>query len=115
MFSEVNIIAREEENVLLAPSEGEADGATWVVKDGRARKQPVTVGIRDLLRVQILSGLGEGDAVIVEGQDKLSEGARVVATVKAADKMKPLPDTTFASQGSYQLPRTYLVSFGARF
>lgn len=28
---------------------------------------------------------------------------------------KPLTDTTFASQGSYQLPRTYLFSFGARF
>lgn len=28
---------------------------------------------------------------------------------------KPLSDTTFTTQGSYQLPRTYLVSFGARF
>ncbi|HSP13626.1 MAG TPA: carboxypeptidase regulatory-like domain-containing protein [Thermoanaerobaculia bacterium] len=28
---------------------------------------------------------------------------------------KPLSDTTFATQGSYQLPRTYLFSFGARF
>lgn len=28
---------------------------------------------------------------------------------------KPLTATTFANQGSFQLPRTYLVSFGARF
>lgn len=28
---------------------------------------------------------------------------------------KPLSDTTYTTQGSYQLPRTYLVSFGARF
>jgi hypothetical protein len=28
---------------------------------------------------------------------------------------KPLTDTTFSAQGSYQLPRTYLYSFGVRF
>ncbi|APR85119.1 efflux transporter, RND family, MFP subunit protein [Minicystis rosea] len=98
MSAEVNIIAREESGVLLAPSESETDGVVWVVKGGRARKQSVNVGIRDLLRVQILSGLDEGDAVVVEGQDKLSEGARVAATVKPADKLKPLPDQNQPAQ-----------------
>jgi multidrug efflux pump subunit AcrA (membrane-fusion protein) len=98
MSAEVNIIAREEEGVLLAPSEAEADGAVWVVSDGRAHKRPVTVGIRDLLRVQIMSGLTEGDLVVAEGQDKVSEGARVAATVKPADKLKPLPDTSQPGQ-----------------
>lgn len=98
MSAEVNIIAREEEGVLLAPSESEADGNVWVVKGGRAHKQAVTVGIRDLLRVQILSGLGEGEEVVVEGQDKLSEGARVAATVRAADKKKPMPDQSQPAQ-----------------
>jgi HlyD family secretion protein len=98
MSAEVNIIAREEEGVLLAPSEAETDGNVWVVKGGRAHKQPVTVGIRDLLRVQILSGLGEGEEVVVEGQDKLSEGARVATTLRAADKLKPLPDASQPGQ-----------------
>jgi HlyD family secretion protein len=98
MSAEVNIIAREEDGVLLAPSEAEADGAVWVVKGGRAHKQPVTVGIRDLLRVQILSGLGEGDEVVVEGQDKIAEGARVATTLRPADKLKPLPDASQPNQ-----------------
>jgi hypothetical protein len=60
----------------------------------------VTLGIRDLLRVQILTGLAEGDQVVVEGQDKLSEGARVAAKVRAADKMKPVPDQSQPAQTS---------------
>src|SRR6185312_16727139 len=76
MSAEVNIIAREEEGALLAPSEAEAEGSVWTVRDGRAQRQPVTVGIRDLLRVQITSGLAEGDLVLVEGQDKVKPGAR---------------------------------------
>jgi multidrug efflux pump subunit AcrA (membrane-fusion protein) len=98
MSAEVNIIAHEEEGVLLAPSEAEADGAVWLVRDGRAHKQPVTIGIRDLLRVQILGGLDEGASVVVEGQDKLAEGARVTATLRAADKLKPMPDASQPSQ-----------------
>jgi multidrug efflux pump subunit AcrA (membrane-fusion protein) len=100
MSAEVNIIARTEEGVLLAPSEAEAEGAAWLVKDGRAHRQQVVVGIRDLLRVQILSGLGEGDLLVVEGQDKIAEGARVAASVRAPDKMKPMPDQTQPGQTS---------------
>jgi hypothetical protein len=35
--------------------------------------------------------------------------------VKGPNFGKPLTPTTLATQGSYTLPRTYLVSFGARF
>jgi multidrug efflux pump subunit AcrA (membrane-fusion protein) len=94
MSAEVNIIAREEEGALLAPSEAEAEGSVWTVKDGRAQRQPVAVGIRDLLRVEVKSGLAEGDLVIVEGQDKVRPGTKVVATPRADDKLRPLPDTT---------------------
>ena len=78
--------------------EAEAEGAVWVAKGGRAHKQAVTVGIRDLLRVQVLTGLAEGDEVVVEGQDKLAEGARVAAVTKPADKMKPVPDQSQPNQ-----------------
>jgi HlyD family secretion protein len=100
MSAEVNIIAREVNDVLLAPSEAESDGAVWVVEGNRARKRTIEVGIRDLLRLQVLSGLSEGDPVVVDGQDKLKEGARVSVTVRPADKMKPLPDTSQPNQTS---------------
>ncbi len=100
MSAEVNIVSREVEGALLAPSEAEADGAVWQVVGGRAHRQAVTVGIRDLLRVQILSGLAEGDLVVVDGQDKITEGTRVSATVHAADKRKPMPDQSQPNKGS---------------
>lgn len=100
MSAEVNIIAREEENVLLAPSEAESDGSVWLVKEGRAQKQAVKVGIRDLLRLQVLSGVAEGDLVVVDGQDKLKDGARVATTIRPADKFKPLPDASQPGQNA---------------
>ncbi len=99
MSAEVNIIASEKEGALLAPSEAEEGGMVWVVKDGRAHHQAITVGIRDLLRVEATSGLGEGDLVVVQGQDKIAEGKRVKVSEKPADKLAPLPDQTQPASG----------------
>ena len=49
---------------------------------------------RDPLRVEVLSGLAEGDLVIVEGRDRLREGARLRVSESAPDKFEPMPDTT---------------------
>lgn len=92
MTAEVNVIAGERPGVLLAPTDAIADGALWVVRDGRARRQPVTAGLRDLLRVEIKTGVAEGDQVVVSQQDKLAEGKRVTPTVRPADKLTPIPD-----------------------
>jgi multidrug efflux pump subunit AcrA (membrane-fusion protein) len=94
MTAEVNILAQEKDGALLAPSAAEAEGSVWVVAGDRAAKRAVQVGIRDLLRVEVEDGLAEGDLVVVDGQDKLSDGARVRPTVKPADKLAPLPDRT---------------------
>lgn len=100
MSAEVNIISHEKDGVLLAPSESEAGGAVWVVQGGRAHKQPVTVGIRDLLRVEITSGVSEGDQLVIEGQDKIEERSRVAVTVRAPDKLAPVPDKSQPGQSS---------------
>jgi multidrug efflux pump subunit AcrA (membrane-fusion protein) len=93
MSGEVNVVVEQKEAVLLAPSEAEADGAVWLVDSGHVRRTPVKTGIRDLLRVEITEGLSEGALVVTEGQDKLSDGARVAVTRKEADKFAPLPDS----------------------
>ncbi len=100
MSAEVNILANEKAGVLLAPSESEADSFVWVVSDGRAKKRKVQVGIRDLLRFEVIAGLDEGEQVIVEGQDKLEEGKRVKVTLKQADKLAAMPDTSQPQQTS---------------
>ena len=52
------------------------------------------MGIRDLLRVQVLSGLKEGDRVVVEGHDTLKEDGRVTVKERPADKREPQPDSS---------------------
>jgi HlyD family secretion protein len=100
MSAEVNIVSLEKDGALLAPSEAEASGAVWIVRGDRARRQTVKVGIRDLLRVEVAEGLGEGDLVVIEGQDNIAENARIRVTVRQPDKMSPLPDATQPGQTS---------------
>lgn len=49
----------------------------WAVKDGKAHRSIVTVGRTSGNRVAIEEGLTEGDVIIVEGYQKLSEGVEV--------------------------------------
>jgi HlyD family secretion protein len=98
MSAEVNIIAHEKDQVLLAPSEAEAGGAVWIARGGRATRRPIRVGIRDLLRLEVTEGLEEGDRVILDGQDKLDEGKRITATERLPDKLAPMPDQSQPGQ-----------------
>ena len=49
----------------------------WTVKDGKAQRRIVTVGRASGNRIAIEEGLTEGDVIIVEGYQKLSEGVEV--------------------------------------
>jgi HlyD family secretion protein len=49
----------------------------WVVRDGRARRQTVTLGDSAGERVTIAKGLGAGERVVVNAPARLREGARV--------------------------------------
>ncbi|HZD49041.1 MAG TPA: efflux RND transporter periplasmic adaptor subunit [Silvibacterium sp.] len=65
------------------------DGSTYVLvvsADGTAHKQPVKVGLRTTVRVQIIEGVSPGDNVITEGGYGLDDGSKV--TVGGDDKDK---------------------------
>lgn len=80
MSVEVNIVTAERPQALLVPAGAvTADGAVFVVEDGRARRRPVTIGIRGTTRVEVVAGLDEGALVLVPPPDGLDDGARVVA------------------------------------
>jgi len=51
--------------------------AVFALRDGRAQRQPVQVGHRSGLRVQITEGLSEGTRVVTHPGDELSDGSRV--------------------------------------
>jgi len=66
--------------VLTIPTEAVRDASTtpWVlvVRDGRAARQEITLGIRGSGASEVTSGLKEGDTVL-SGSSKLSVGSRV--------------------------------------
>jgi multidrug efflux pump subunit AcrA (membrane-fusion protein) len=46
----------------------------WVMRDGRAARQSVRVGVQGEDLVQILSGLEPGERIVVSGTDRVSAG-----------------------------------------
>ncbi|MFZ1107987.1 MAG: efflux RND transporter periplasmic adaptor subunit [Rhodomicrobium sp.] len=85
MTAETNIIAKESPNALLVPATAVVGGAVWTVRGGRLARLPVQIGVKGRDRIEIASGLTEGDAVVVKPGEGFKEGERVrTAVVKSA-------------------------------
>ncbi|MDO5087416.1 MAG: HlyD family efflux transporter periplasmic adaptor subunit, partial [Comamonadaceae bacterium] len=94
---ELEFILRHEENALQVPAgalfrtqaSAPAPGASqpaategWALYravDGRARRTPVQTGLRSATAVQVLQGVAEGERVIIQPDDRLSDGTRIEA------------------------------------
>ncbi|MGO8739434.1 efflux RND transporter periplasmic adaptor subunit [Rhodoblastus sp.] len=90
-FVNIRLTADVLKGALAAPLAGIQHGApgdfAYVVKDGKASVHVVKLGKTDGPYVQILSGLAAGDQVVVDGADRLREGAEVrIVTENAAGK-----------------------------
>lgn len=77
MTSEINIIARRNDNALLVPVSALVGGAVWTVVDGRAHQQKIELGTVGTDKAEILSGLSDEAAVIIDPPAGLKDGARV--------------------------------------
>lgn len=78
MTVEANMVTRLRDDALLVPAQALGpDAAVWLIQDGRARRTPVTTGIRGSSKVEILGGLTDGQAVITPAPVDLKDGARV--------------------------------------
>lgn len=60
----------------------------YAAVDGKADLRKIVVGKREPGRVEIVSGLAEGETVILDGQIKLRPGVPVVSLEQAAQMMK---------------------------
>lgn len=80
-FVDIRIVREEHSNVLLLPRESvirELRTANiFVAEDGRAVKRAVKLGLEDEEQIEVLSGVDEGDLVIVAGQGGLDDGQHV--------------------------------------
>lgn len=81
MSAVVHLRVREATAAVTVPAAAifNSDGrdAVWAVRDGKAQPTPVTVGVQGQDVVQILSGLTEGQQVVVRGTDQVHAGQEV--------------------------------------
>jgi len=82
MTVSVDVEVARRDRVLVLPLDvvHDADAAEpWVQKlqDGRARRQPVRLGLRGTGLVEVAQGLESGDRVIIPGAARIREGGRV--------------------------------------
>ncbi|MEV4658053.1 efflux RND transporter periplasmic adaptor subunit [Micromonospora sp. NPDC049301] len=77
----VHLRVREAADAVTVPASAvfSADGrdAVWLVRDGKADRAPVTVGVQGSDLVQILDGVQAGDRVVVRGADQVRDGQEV--------------------------------------
>jgi len=60
--------------VVISPS---GNPVVFVANEGKAAQRKVQTGIEDGGRIQIVSGVDEGEKVIISGQEKLKDGAEI--------------------------------------
>jgi membrane fusion protein (multidrug efflux system) len=84
MFVEAHLATEVRPNAVLVPEDGVLllSGATlaWVVKDGKADRRNVVLGVRSPGWVEVRSGVEAGEMVVVGGQERLGPGAPVMAS-----------------------------------
>lgn len=80
MTTEVNILVREERDALLAPITALTGSHLWIVRDARAWRREVKVGVVGDRMAQVLSGVAEGDVVLLSPPAILKDGQHVRAS-----------------------------------
>ncbi len=85
MFIEARLATAVRPNAVVIPEDAiiALQGATfvWVVVDGKATRRQVDLGVRTPGFVEARSGVEPKDQVVVGGQERLGEGAPVMAKV----------------------------------
>ena len=81
MSAVAHLSVRQAHDAVTAPAAAvfSVDGhdAVWLVRDGHAVQAQVTVGVQGQDRVEIVSGIGAGDRLVVRGTDQVKAGQSV--------------------------------------
>ncbi|MCR4439007.1 MAG: efflux RND transporter periplasmic adaptor subunit [bacterium] len=81
MFARVAVVVASREEALVVPTDAllgtEVERYVYVVEDGIAMRKGVRVGIMQNGLAEVVSGLQEGDQLVVVGQQMLQQGSRV--------------------------------------
>jgi multidrug efflux pump subunit AcrA (membrane-fusion protein) len=84
MYANARIGIERKENALLVPAEAllmeKSSASVFTVTDKKARKRPVKIGFNDGIKVEIMEGIKQDEAVILLGKTPLSDGRAVNVT-----------------------------------
>lgn len=78
MSAVVRLRVREADDAVTVPASAvvDADGRStvWAVRDGKAERVPVTLGVQGEDTVQVTTGLSDGQPIVVSGADQVRAG-----------------------------------------
>jgi membrane fusion protein, multidrug efflux system len=101
MFANVALITERQTEALLAPKEALVYDAgqpyVFVVREDKAHRTRLELGLTNARQVQVLSGLSQGDSIIVVGHEGLRDGAVVRVIVDATAPIPPEEPTAVES------------------
>jgi hypothetical protein len=60
-----------------AVHEQDGHSTVWVVRDGRAERRAITLAAKNGDEVSVAAGVNSGERIVVEGAERLADGARV--------------------------------------
>ena len=82
MYARVNLTIEQRANALTVPTNAlvnlEGRRGVFLAQNNTAAFRPVDVGIEDAARVEVLSGIKDGDRVITTGAGALQNGDRII-------------------------------------
>ena len=104
MTGELALVVQSKDRAVIVPSQAVLPGRSasegsvvWLVRDNRAHRVDVTVGLRSVERTEIVSGVSPGDRVIISPVNALNDGQDVKVKFMdpkaAADLNKPVEET----------------------
>jgi len=76
MTVDANLIVAVREHALLLPTAALANGAVWLVRDGRLVRQPLQAGITSAAETEIRGGLADDAQVVAAPTEALRAGRR---------------------------------------
>ena len=89
MTVSVNIETDRRAKALVIPNDAlanvkEDNAEVLLLRDGQVQRQRVRLGLRGLAASEVLSGLSEGDEILVKATASIADGARVRSMLQAA-------------------------------
>lgn len=85
MFAKARVVLRDSPSAVLIPEEAIVpvgqDSFVYRIEEGKASRVPVKVGLRQDGRVEVISGLKEGETVVTAGQLRLQRDGQEVRVI----------------------------------